>query len=88
MASASTACSQWRRPAFTVPNSTALRSTMLRFIVVASTSNCGSTFMIPVRHMIPPLTTLWAAERPTAPSPVHSITTSTSASMSAASPAW
>ena len=67
VASASTACSQWRRPAFTVPNSTALRSTMLRFIVVASTSNCGSTFMIPVRHMIPPLTTLWAAERPTAP---------------------
>jgi len=31
--------------------------------------------MIPVRQMIPPLTTRWAAERPTAPRPVHSITT-------------
>jgi hypothetical protein len=41
---------------------------------------------MPVRHIIPPLTNLLAADLPTAPSPVHSITTSTSTSMSAASP--
>ena len=80
-ASAAAACSQWRLPALTVPNRTWLWSTMLRFRVVASMSRFAVTIHDAGEAHDPSGTNLLAADRPTAPSPVHSTTTSTSTSM-------